>query len=106
MKTRNGAPFPSVTEVAACVSAAVYAFHAHNRQSPGLPIIRDQIDSLDITVAADGKGGYAYQTGDNSFVGPCYHYPFWGVSSVSGDWAKVREIAIEIREQILEIASQ
>lgn len=105
MKTRNGAAFPSVAEVAACVSAAVSAFHAHNRQSPGLPIIRDQIDSLDITVAADGKGGYAYQTGDNSFMGSCYHYPFWGVSSVSGG-VNVREIAVEIREQILEIASQ
>ena len=104
MKTRNGAAFPSVVEIAACVSAAVSAFHAHNRGCVGRPK-KDQIDSLDITVAADGKGGYTYQTGDNSFMGSCYGYPFWGVSSVSGG-VNAREIAVEIREQILEGASQ
>ena len=101
MKTLNGAAFPSAAEVAACVSAAVSAFNAHNRGEKA----KNRIDSLDITVAADGKGGYSYQTGDNSFMGPCYHYPYWGRSSVSGG-VNVREIAEETREQILEGASQ
>lgn len=33
----------------------------------------------DLTVSIDGKGNWQYQTGDNSYMGPCYGHPIWAV---------------------------
>lgn len=39
----------------------------------------DDTPSMLVTIGADSVGGWDYQTGDNSYSGPCYHYPYWGV---------------------------
>ena len=35
-----------------------------------------------LTVSINGKGDWTYQTGDNSFMGSCYHHPIWAVVSL------------------------
>lgn len=50
---------------------------------------------LEVTIGADGTG-WAYQTGDNSFFGPAYHFsPNWGVATLFADTHPI-EFAQEI----------
>jgi hypothetical protein len=35
--------------------------------------------SMCVTIGADGKGNWRYQTGDNSYTGGAYGYPHWAV---------------------------
>lgn len=37
---------------------------------------------LDVTVGCDENKEYNWQTGDNSFSGPAYHYPHWAVVTI------------------------
>ena len=46
----------------------------------------DETPAMAITIATDGEcSGWQYQTGDNSYSGGCYSYPYWGVGSVTRD---------------------
>ena len=35
-----------------------------------------------LTVSINGEGDWHYQTGDNSYAGPCYFHPVWAVVSL------------------------
>ena len=41
--------------------------------------------AIDLTVACNNDLEYGYQTGDNSFTGACYSFPFWAVAIVDSD---------------------
>ena len=43
------------------------------------------MEAIDLTVACDNNLEYGYQTGDNSFMGSCYSFPFWAVTTVDSD---------------------
>ncbi len=44
------------------------------RESP------DDLPGMDITIGVTANlDGWSYQTGDNSFTGGAYGYPYWGV---------------------------
>ena len=98
---RAGGKWPTMDEVAKLVEA-----------------VKDNIDSdtyvndedadeggpngILLTVGADGKGGWSYQTGDTSFMGGAYGYPYWGSAGVyrnSHPRAVAREIIEEVKEQ-------
>ena len=60
-----------------------------------------RIAGIQLTVGADEKGDWSYQTGDNSYMGSAYHYPYWGVVGVYRN-SNCRELAREIKDQIEE----
>jgi hypothetical protein len=61
----------------------------------------DDTPGMQLTVGADGKGGWSWQTGDNSYSGGAYHYPHWAVVSLYRD-SKCSEVAKEIRSELEE----
>ena len=61
----------------------------------------DTIPGILLTVGADAKGDWSYQTGDNSFTGGAYHYPCWGVVGVYRR-SSSREVARDLKRQIEE----
>ncbi len=54
---------------------------------------------IDLTVGASGKGrdSWSFQTGDNSFMGGAYLYPYWAVVEVG-----VRSNAEKVADNILD----
>ena len=78
--------FPTITEIAALIRDLKTSYH------PGT-------DGLDLTVSTDAKSrNYGWQTGDNSFTGGAYGYPYWVVVTVYGR-SNSRLIAREIVNQ-------
>jgi hypothetical protein len=61
----------------------------------------DTLPSIQVTIGANIKGGWAYQTGDNSYSGPVYHYPHWAVIQLYRR-SNCLELARDIREQLAE----
>lgn len=55
--------------------------------------------SICLTIGAD-YDGWSYQTGDNSYTGGAYHYPYWGVGYVTRR-CNSRELAKEIIEDCI-----
>ena len=46
----------------------------------------DDTPAIQVTIATNDEcSTLSYQTGDNSYTGDCYHYPHWGVGSISRD---------------------
>lgn len=41
--------------------------------------------SMQVTLGIDREGGYALQTGDNSYTGAAYGFPYWGVGTLTRD---------------------
>ena len=39
----------------------------------------DNTPGMCVTLATKDFSSWAYQTGDNSYTGGCYHFPHWGV---------------------------
>jgi hypothetical protein len=64
----------------------------------------DEEPSLSVTIGADEKGQWNYQTGDNSFTGGAYGLPFWGVVSLYRD-SNCAELAKDSLDQIAEAQS-
>lgn len=51
----------------------------------------DDVAHIYITIATNEKlSDWAFQTGDNSFSGSCYHYPKWGVGYITIDCNPVK----------------
>ena len=48
--------------------------------------------SILVTVGCDSQGSWSYQTGDTSFIGGAYGFPYWG------------QTALERRSNCLELA--
>ena len=62
----------------------------------------DTLPSICVTIGANIEGEWAYQTGDNSYSGPAYHYPHWAVIQLYRR-SNCRELARDIREQLSEL---
>ena len=41
--------------------------------------------AMTVTIATGDGKLWTYQTGDNSYMGSCYGYPYWGVITLSKD---------------------
>jgi hypothetical protein len=59
----------------------------------------DKTPGILLTVGADDSGAWSYQTGDNSFTGGAYGFPFWGVAAVYRR-SNSRDVARDIIGQI------
>jgi hypothetical protein len=60
----------------------------------------ETIPGIDLTVGFDPEtSGWSYQTGDNSFTGGAYPYPFWGVTRVYRR-SNSRELARDLIDQL------
>jgi hypothetical protein len=64
----------------------------------------DSEPGIELTVGADKSGDWSYQTGDNSYSGGAYGYPYWAVVGVYRD-SNPRTIARDIRSQLSELAA-
>ena len=59
-----------------------------------------EIDCIDYTLASnEDYSGYAAQTGDNSYTGNAYSFPFWAVGQVSLD-TDLEALATDLLEQL------
>lgn len=61
----------------------------------------DETPGIQLTVGANIEGEWSYQTGDNSYTGAAYHYPYWGVVGVYRR-SNSRALAKDIQDQILD----
>lgn len=63
----------------------------------------DDMPSMQITIALDDNlDRWTYQTGDTSYMGNCYHYPYWGVSTLTKD-SNCTRLANELVESVAEV---
>lgn len=76
-----------------------------------IPIIKDDCRAYDdcddaepsmlLTVGADDALAFGWQTGDNSFTGGAYGFPYWGTAAVYRD-SDPRDIARQVVDEIAE----
>lgn len=59
----------------------------------------DDRSGICLTVGANDRGNWSYQTGDNSFTGGAYGFPAWGVGYIYKDTNSLTE-ADEILGQL------
>jgi hypothetical protein len=62
----------------------------------------DDQPGIQLTVAANKNGDWDYQTGDNSYSGPVYHYRCWAVVGVYRN-SNCLELARDIRNQLADL---
>jgi hypothetical protein len=66
----------------------------------------DDQPGIQLTVASEDDGiPVAYQTGDNSFSGACYGYPYWAVVGVYAD-SDALELADDLISELAELIAQ
>lgn len=67
----------------------------------------DDIDipSMCVTIGADGRGQWSYQTGDNSYTGSAYHYPHWAVVTLTRR-SNCTELAADVLDQLADLVAQ
>jgi hypothetical protein len=63
-----------------------------------------KIPVMTLTIGSDLAGEWSYQTGDNSYTGGAYHYPFWAVTYINRRSNSV-ELARDIVSQLQEYQS-
>lgn len=61
----------------------------------------DPTPSMTVTIGADADGDWSWQTGDNSFSGGAYGYPYWGVITLTRR-ANCTDLARDAVDQIAE----
>lgn len=54
-----------------------------------------------LTVGADGKGKWGFQSGDTSFSGGAYGFPFWGQVEINRG-SNCRQLARDLFNEILD----
>lgn len=59
----------------------------------------DNKPGMQVTIGANSYGGWNYQTGDNSYFGTAYSYPYWAVVSLYRD-SNCHELAKDCVAQI------
>jgi hypothetical protein len=63
----------------------------------------DNAPGIQLTVGWDPDcGDWSYQTGDNSYTGGAYSFPWWGVIGVYRT-SNCRELARQINEQLADL---
>jgi len=63
-----------------------------------------------LTVSINGKGEWGFQTGDNSYMGWCYHHPIWAVVNLptidDEDGEVLRSADYNCRDVVADIIDQ
>lgn len=87
---------PTIKELSSLIRAVKRSICPEYRAFEG-----DEIPGIQLTVGANSAGDWGYQTGDNSYMGDVYHYPYWGVVGVYRRSCS-RSLAKEIQDQLWE----
>ena len=90
---------PSIKEVTALVRAIKKTIDNDCRAYD-----EDDTPAILITIGADKDGNWGFQTGDNSFTGGAYGFPFWGIAAIYRN-SNCHEIARSLIDQVKEAAS-
>lgn len=61
--------------------------------------------SMLVTVGANEKGEWSYQTGDNSYTGGAYGFPHWAVVAIDRR-SNSRDVARDIQSQLADLMAQ
>lgn len=62
----------------------------------------DSRPSMSVTIGADGRGRWNYQTGDNSYTGGAYGYPHWAVVTLDRR-SNCTSVANEVLDQLADL---
>jgi hypothetical protein len=89
---------PTVRDLAALVRAVKRTIRDEYRADE-----YEDMPSVCLTVGWKPSGAWSYQTGDNSYTGGAYGYPYWGVVTVYRR-SDSRAVARDIRRQLAELA--
>ncbi len=94
-RSRSG-KFPTIKEIARLCAQIKTQIEPEFRVSDDSD---DDEPGILLTVGADGKGGWGWQTGDTQYHGGAYGYPHWGSAGIHGD-TKATEAAKSILDEI------
>lgn len=61
----------------------------------------DMVPGVQLTVGLNDAGEWSWQTGDNSFTGGAYGYPYWAVTGVYRR-SNSRAVARDLQDQLVE----
>jgi hypothetical protein len=64
----------------------------------------DDVPSMQLTVGAQSdneREGWSFQTGDNSYTGGAYSFPFWAVVTLDND-SNPEDVANDIMRQLID----
>lgn len=61
----------------------------------------DMVPGVQLTVGMNDAGEWSWQTGDNSYTGGAYGYPYWGVVGVYRR-SNSRAVARDLQDQLAE----
>ena len=101
---RRAGKWPTIGDVEKLVKAVKSEIDVDTFVSEDDPWEEDAEPGILLTVGANGEGGWSYQTGDTSFMGGAYGYPYWGSAGVYRD-SNARDVAREIVEEIKDQAA-
>jgi hypothetical protein len=93
---------PTIKELAALIKAVKRNIDNDCRASDDN---EDTLPRIQLTCGINYQGEWSYQTGDNSYTGGAYGYPYWAVISVYRR-SNSRGLAREILDQWLELITQ
>lgn len=96
MKSKIRFALPSRAELARLVRAVRSDISPEFRAYEG-----DETPGICLTIGANRKGNWSYQTGDNSFTGGAYGFASWAVVSIYRD-SNSFTVADEIRGELSE----
>lgn len=102
MNTTNRYKLPTIKDLSSLVRAVKANISDEYRVSDDPD---DETPGIQLTVGANEKGEWSYQTGDNSYSGGAYHYPYWGVAGVYRN-SNSREVAKDIQDQLADLMAQ
>lgn len=76
-------------------------FRGSSYEGPGAE--ESSVPSMDVTIGArmDDKDNWNYQTGDNSYTGGAYGYPYWAVTEITRR-SNSTEVARDLQDQLLD----
>ena len=100
-------PLPTIKSLSSLIKALKPAIRDDYRAYADEPGLDDEnIPSMQLTVGWNPENGsWDYQTGDNSYSGSAYFYPYWGVVSLYRR-SNSLDLARDIRSQLADLASQ
>jgi hypothetical protein len=96
------AKLPTIKELSALIKAVKQSIDNDCRASDDN---EDTLPGIQLTCGINYQGEWSYQTGDNSYTGSAYGYPYWAVISVYRR-SNSRDLAREILDQWLELIAQ
>ena len=100
-------PLPTIRDLSSLIKALKPTIRDDYRAYADEPGLDDEnIPSMLLTIGWNPEdGSWSWQTGDNSYSGAAYFYPYWGVVDLYRR-SNSLDLARDIRSQLADLASQ